>query len=96
MHPETASFKGNFGQMCEEKNFVPLFMCFHIIWVLGWEGGGLPKGLGHNLLKQFYCLGNSKMVVPLPFLRCFAEGNRISSQNQPQNLHPNLQQRGRT
>ena len=38
---------------------------------------GLPRGLGHNLLMQFYNLGSSRMVVPLPSLRCLAEGNRI-------------------
>ena len=40
-------------------------------------GGALPRGLGHNLLVQFYSLGSSKMVVPLPSSRCLAEGNRI-------------------
>ena len=39
--------------------------------------GGLPKGLGHNLLMQFSGLGSSKMVVPLPSTRCLAEGNII-------------------
>ena len=41
-------------------------------------GGGLPRGLGHNLLMQFSSLGSSGMVVPLPSSRCLAEGNRIS------------------
>ena len=40
-------------------------------------GGGLPKGPWHNLLLQFYSLGSSKMVDPLPSVRCLAEGNRI-------------------
>ena len=40
-------------------------------------GGGLPRGLGHNLLMQFSSLGSSRMVVPLPSWRCLAEGNRI-------------------
>ena len=42
-----------------------------------WGGGGVLRGLGHNLLVQFSSLGSSRMVVPLPSLRCTAEGNRI-------------------
>ena len=55
--------------------FHPLFMCFSPY--LGVGGGGAPKGAGHNLLMQFSSLASSKMVVPLPSSRCFAEGNRI-------------------
>ena len=36
--------------------FFTLFGC--------WGGGGLPRGLGHNLLMRFSCLGNSKMESP--------------------------------
>ena len=42
-----------------------------------WGGGGLQRGLGHNLLMHFYSLISSRMVVPLPSSRCLAEGNRI-------------------
>ena len=45
--------------------------------LFGFYGGGLPRGLGHNLLMQFSSLGSSRMVVPLPSSRCLAEGNRI-------------------
>ena len=45
-------------------------MCFYPIW--GFLGGGLPRGLGHNLLIQFFSLGS-----PLPSSRCLAKGNRI-------------------
>ena len=48
------------------------------IWVLlGGGGGWHPRRLEHNLLMQFSNLGSSRMVVPLPSLRCLAEGNRI-------------------
>ena len=40
--------------------FSPSLCVFHPIWVLG-GGGGLPRGLGHNLLMQFFRLGSSKM-----------------------------------
>ena len=36
--------------------FRPSLCVFHPIWV----GGGLPRGLGHNLLVLFSCLGSSK------------------------------------
>ena len=52
----------------------PLFGGFTLF---GCWGGGLPRVLGHNLLMQFCSLGSSRMVVPLPSLRCLAEGNRI-------------------
>ena len=40
-------------------------MRFHLIWVLGARGGGggVPKGLVHNLLMLFFTLGSSKMEV---------------------------------
>ena len=47
--------------------------------LFGCWGGGLPRGLGHNLLMQFSRLSSSKKVVPLPSSRCLAEGNRIFS-----------------
>ena len=52
----------------------PLYVFFTLF---GCWGGGLPGGLGRNLLIQFYTLGSSKLVVPLPSSRCLAEGNRI-------------------
>ena len=37
-------------------------MCLlHRILVLGPGGGGSPKGLGYNLLVQFFTLGSSKI-----------------------------------
>ena len=51
----------------------PLYVLFT---EFGWGGRGLPRGLGHNLLMQFY---SAKMAVPLPSSRCLAEGNRIFS-----------------
>ena len=38
----------------------PLYVFFHPIWVLG----GVPRGLGHNLLMHFSNLGSSKMELP--------------------------------
>ena len=38
------------------KSAIPSLCVFHPIWVLG--GGVLPRGLGHNLLMQFYSLGS--------------------------------------
>ena len=52
----------------------PLYVFFTLFGA--WGGGGLPRGLGHNLLLQFSSL-SSRMVVPLPSSRCLAEGNRI-------------------
>ena len=42
--------------------FWALFTCFHPIWVLGFGGGGSPKGLVHSLL-QFFTLSSSKFEV---------------------------------
>ena len=57
--------------------FSPSLCVFHPIWVLLGGGGWHPRGLEHNLRMQFSNLGSSRMVVPLPSLRCLAEGNRI-------------------
>ena len=38
-----------------------MFFTFFGYWVPG--GGGVPKGLVHNLLMQFFSLGSSKMEV---------------------------------
>ena len=56
----------------------PLYVFFTLFgcWA-GGGGGGLPRGLEHNLLMQFSRLSSSKKVVPLPSSRCLAEGNRI-------------------
>ena len=54
----------------------PLYV-FFTLFGCGCGEGGLPRGLGHNLLMQFFCLNSSRMVVPLPSSRCLAEGNRI-------------------
>ena len=53
--------------------FSPCLCVFHLIWV----SGGVPKGLGRNLLMWFYSPGSSKMVVPRPSSRCLAKGNII-------------------
>ena len=39
----------------------PLYVFFTLFGCLGGGGGGLPRGLGHNLLMQFFRLGSSKM-----------------------------------
>ena len=54
----------------------PLYVFFTLFGC--WGGGGLPRGIGHNLLMQFSRLSSSKKVVPFPSSRCLAEGNRIS------------------
>ena len=51
-------------------------MCFSPYFGI-WGGGGLPRGLGHNLLTQISRLSSSRIVVPLPSSRCLAEGNRF-------------------
>ena len=56
----------------------PLYVFFTLFGCLG-GGGGLPRGIGHNLLMQFSRLSSSKKVVPFPSSRCLAEGNRISA-----------------
>ena len=53
----------------------PLYVFFSLFGC--WGGGGLPRGLGHNLLMQLSRLSSSKKVVPLPSSRCLAEGNII-------------------
>ena len=39
----------------------PLYVFFTLFGC--WGGGGLPRGLRHNLLMQFSSLGNSKMEI---------------------------------
>ena len=71
------ALRGRAASACKAC-FSPSLCVFHPIWVLGGlGGGGLPRGLGHNLLMQFSSLGSSRMVVLLPSSRCLAEGNRI-------------------
>ena len=36
---------------------------FYVFFTLFGCGGGLPRGLGHNLLMQFSSLGSSKMEI---------------------------------
>ena len=43
-------------------------MCFPPYFGIRSGGGGAPKGLGHNLLMQFFTLGSSKIEV---FETCF-------------------------
>ena len=63
-------------QMSYIKHLLAPLDVFFTLFGCGWVGG-LPRGLGHNLLMQFSSLGSSRMVVPLPSSRCLAEGNRI-------------------
>ena len=49
-----------YNNMLCKACFSPILCVFHTIWVWG-GGGGLPRGLGHNLLMQYSGLGNSKM-----------------------------------
>ena len=49
--------------MLRKACFSPLLCGFHPIWVLWGGGGGLPRGLGHNLLMQLSRLGSSKMEI---------------------------------
>ena len=43
-----------------------MFFTLFGYWARG--GGGVPKGLVHNLLMQFFTLGNSRIEV---FETCF-------------------------
>ena len=73
---------------CVRHILAPLYVFFNLFGcVCGGGGGGLPKGLGHNLLMQFSSLGSSRMVVPLPSSRCLAEGNRIFGEGAPFGPH---------
>ena len=48
-------------ETCYVKHVLAPLLCgFHPIWVFG-GGGGLPRGLGRNLLMQFSRLSSSKM-----------------------------------
>ena len=58
-------------------------MCFSHYLGVGGGGGGLQRGLGHNLLMQFFRISSSRMVVPLPSSRCLAEGNTIDTVPMP-------------
>ena len=42
------------------KHVLAPFYVFFTLFGCGGGGGGLPRGLGHNLLMQFSSLGNSK------------------------------------
>ena len=44
-----------------QSMFLPFFICFSLY--LGVGGGGLPRGVGHNLLMQFSSLGSPKMEI---------------------------------
>ena len=50
----------------DSKSAIPSLCVFHPIWVLGGGGGGVPTGLGHNLLIQFSRLSSSKMEISEP------------------------------
>ena len=69
---DTLTFKND--QISYVKHILAPFSVFFTLFAC-W--GGVPRGLGHNLLMQFSSLGSSKMVVPLPYSRCLAEGNTI-------------------
>ena len=48
-------------EICYVKHVLALFyVCFTLF---GCWGGGLPRGVGHNLLMQFSRLGSSKMEL---------------------------------
>ena len=48
-------------EICYVKHVLaPVYVFFTLF---GWGGGGLPRGLGHNLLMQFSGLGSSKMEI---------------------------------
>ena len=51
------------------KHVLAPFYVFFTLFGCWGGGGGLPRGLGHNLLMQFSSLGSSRMVVPLPSSR---------------------------
>ena len=42
---------------------MPSLCVFYPIWVCAWEWGGVSRGLGHNLLPQFFNPGSSKMEL---------------------------------
>ena len=64
-------------QICYVKHVLAPLYVFFTLFGCCWGGGWHPRGLEHNLLMKFSNLGSSRMVVPLPSLRCLAEGNRI-------------------
>ena len=48
-------------EICYVKHVLALFYVFFTLF--GCWGGGLPRGVGHNLLMQFSRLGSSKMEL---------------------------------
>ena len=48
-----------------KRVLAPLYVFFTLFgcWVWGGGGGGLPRGLGYNLLMQFSRLSSSKMEI---------------------------------
>ena len=60
-----------------KRVLAPLYVFFTLFGCWG-GGGGAPKGSGAQpAMMQFSSLSSSEMVVPLPSLRCLAEGKRI-------------------
>ena len=52
------------GQISYVKHVLaPLYVFFTLFGCWGGGAGGLPRGLGHNLLMQFSRLGSSKMQI---------------------------------
>ena len=49
-------FQWTLKDKCPLYVFFTLFGCF-------WGGGGLPRGLGHNVLMQFSSLGSSRIEI---------------------------------
>ena len=50
-------------EVCYVKHgLAPFYVFFTLFGCVG-GGGGLPRGLGHNLLMQFSSLGSSKMEI---------------------------------
>ena len=52
-------------EICYLKHVLAPFYVFFTLFgcVCGGGGGGLPRGLGHNLLVQLSCLSSSKMEI---------------------------------
>ena len=49
------------NEICYVKHVLALF--YVVFTLFGCWGGGLPKGVGHNLLMQFSRLGSSKLEL---------------------------------
>ena len=58
---DTLTIQNN--EICYVKHVLAPFMCFSPYLGVGRGGGGLPRGLGHNLLMLFSSLGSSKMEI---------------------------------